>query len=163
VLTNSSRKNFTAEYADLQAAAAKLQLTLEQGDATKPGQIDTAINGFSANVQAILVTADPMFNDNRGKVVRLIKNRATAIPAIYQWRDFVTGGGLMSYGPSIADAYKTDGAYVGQILDGDSPKDMPVRLPSTYELVINLKTTNKMGFKIPTSMLMRATLVRRKG
>jgi putative ABC transport system substrate-binding protein len=160
VVTNSSRKNFANQIAELRAAAAKLGLTLEERDATRPADIDNAIDNFSAAVQSILVTADPLFNTRRKRVINRIK--AKGVPAIFQWRDFVTGGGLMSYGPSIAEAYKEAGTCVGQILDGDVPKNLPVKFPSVYELVINLKTARNMNFKIPVSMLTRATLVRRK-
>jgi ABC-type uncharacterized transport system substrate-binding protein len=160
MLVNPSRKNFTAELAQLEATRQKLGLLpFDRRDATTPGQIDNAIDGFTT-AQAILVTADPLFNTRRKKVINRIK--AKAVPAIYQWRDFVTGGGLMSYGPSIAEAYKEAGTCIGQILDGDVPRNLPVKFPSSYELVINLKTARSMNFKIPVSMLTRATLVRRK-
>jgi putative tryptophan/tyrosine transport system substrate-binding protein len=160
VLVNPSRRNFTAEFAQLEAARQNLGLSpFERRDATVPADIDNAINGFTA-AQSILVTADPLFNTRRKRVINRIK--AKGVPAIYQWRDFVTGGGLMSYGPSIAEAYKDAGTCVGQILDGDTPRNLPVKFPSSYELVINLKTARTMGFRIPVSMLTRATLVRRK-
>ena len=68
----------------------------------------------------------------------------------------------MSYGPSIDDAYKQAGVYASQILGGDKPQNLPVLLPSKYDLVINLKTANRLKLKIPTSMLTRAKLLRRK-
>ena len=68
----------------------------------------------------------------------------------------------MSYGPSIIDAYRSAGIYAAQIFDGTEPEDLPVLLPDSYELVINIKTANQMGFKIPISMLTRAVLLQRK-
>jgi putative ABC transport system substrate-binding protein len=91
-----------------------------------------------------------------------VKNRNPQVPAIYQWREFAEAGGLMSYGPSIIDAYQWAGVYAAQILDGAKPKDLPVLLPDRYELVINVKTANQMKFKIPISMLTRAVLLQRK-
>ncbi len=160
ILTNSSRLKFADQWAELQAAATRLGLTPIQGDATRPNQIDNAINGFPANTQAVLVTADALFNNERKKVVRLVNARG--LPAIYQWRDFAAGGGLMSYGPSIDEAYQQAGVYASQILGGDKPQNLPVMLPSKYDLVINLKTANKQNLKIPISMLTRAILLRRK-
>jgi len=160
VLTNNSRAKINDQFADLQAAANSLGLTLERASAITPGTIDNAINSFTAAVKAILITADPMFNSQRKKVVKAVK--AKAVPAIYQWREQVVSGGLMSYGPTITSAYQQAGTYAAQILDGDTPSIMPVLRPETYELVINVTTAHKMGFKIPISMLTRAVLLQRK-
>ncbi len=160
VLTNPSRLKFTEQMQELQAAAGRLGLTLVRGNATRPGQIDDAINGFPNTVQAILVTADALFNNERNKVTRLVRNKG--LPAIYQWREFAAAGGLMSYGPSIDDAYRQAGVYASQILGGDKPQNLPVLLPTKYDLVINLRAASRMNLKIPISMLTRAVLLRRK-
>jgi len=162
VLTNNSRYKFANQMADLNSAATATNLTLDPQNATKVGDIGNAIRNFAMDIKSILVTADPLFNNNRKKVVQAVKARNPQVPAIYQWREFPEAGGLMSYGPSITNAYHWAGIYAAQILDGNKPKDLPVMLPDSYELVININTLNQMKFRIPLSMLPRAILLQRK-
>ena len=79
-----------------------------------------------------------------------------AVPAIYQFRDYALAGGLMSYGASIAEVYQQVGIYVGRVLNGDKPRDMPVMLPAKFEMVINLKTAKVLGLDIPPQLLAQA-------
>jgi ABC-type uncharacterized transport system substrate-binding protein len=78
------------------------------------------------------------------------------VPAIFQWREFVQAGGLVSYGTSLADAHRQLGNYTGKILQGATPADLPVVQPTRFELFINLKTAQALGLKVPTSILLRA-------
>ena len=103
---------------------------------------------------AILVGADALFVNQREQLVAFASRHA--VPAIYQWREFVDSGGLISYGPSGSSVARQVGIYVGKILNGAKPADLPVQQPTKFELVINLKTANALGLSVPQSLVVRA-------
>jgi len=152
VLVNPHRPGLKDQQTNLQAAADKMKLKLEVMEAGAVGDLKTAFKGFAQRkVEALLVTADPFFNSRRAQVIALAAQHT--IPAIYQWRGQAVAGGLMSYGPSIAEAYHHAGIYVGRILKGAEPSALPVVHPTRFELVINLKTAESLGLEIRPELL----------
>jgi putative tryptophan/tyrosine transport system substrate-binding protein len=154
VLINPNRPGLETQLPELRAAADKMRLKLELQEATGDRDIDieVAFQGFaSQRVDALLVTADPMFNNRRAQVLALAARYS--LPAIYQWREFVTGGGLMSYGPSITEAYRQAGINAGLILKGAKPAEIPVVQPTRFQLVINRTTATQLGLTVPPALL----------
>jgi putative tryptophan/tyrosine transport system substrate-binding protein len=152
VLVNPKRPGLEDQSRDLQAAADTMNLKLEVQNAAAESEIDTAFESFiRLRVDGIIVTADPFFNNRREQVIALAT--AAKIPAIYQWREFVDAGGLMSYGPSITEAYRQAGIYTGSILKGAKPSDLPVVQPIRFQFVINRRTARQLGLAIPAKLL----------
>ena len=157
-LVNPNRPGVDANIKELQAAAQTMGLELIIQKVGASEGLDAAFAELAEKkIDALVVTADPFFNFRRTQVMALVQRYA--IPAVYQWREFVEEGGLMSYGPSIADAYHQSGVYAGRILKGAKPADLPVVQPTRFELVINLKTAKTLGLEISPQLLARANSV----
>jgi putative ABC transport system substrate-binding protein len=111
-------------------------------------------NSPSSDTGAVLVGADAFFNSRRDQIIGLVAH--LRLPAIYEVREFVAAGGLMSYGTSLADAYRQLGVYAGQILKGEKPAELPVVQPTRFELVFNMKAANELGLTVPRLLLAHA-------
>jgi putative ABC transport system substrate-binding protein len=145
---------------DTRDAARALGAQIHLLSAGSERAIDEAFVALAKlRVRALLVAASPLFNRQRRQLVNLAARYA--IPAMYEAREYVEAGGLMSYGASPADGYRQAGVYVGKILDGANPASLPVLQSDRYELMVNLRTASTLGVKIPQAVLMRADEVLR--
>jgi putative ABC transport system substrate-binding protein len=154
-LINANRPGVEAEEQDLLGAAKKagrqvVVLRTDDGPAIEAAFATLA----KRKVAGILVGADALFNNHRQQVVMLAARHAMA--GVYPWREYVAAGGLVSYGPNLSEGYRLSGLYVGRILKGEKPADLPVVQPTKFELAINLGTAKAFGLALPPSLLARA-------
>ena len=154
-LVNPTNPNADAHSSDLQAAARKLGIELHILHASSERDFDAVFTSLVRTRAGALVIGSDPFYVSRSKQLGALTARH-AVPAIYQFREFVEGGGLLSYGSSITDAYRLVGVYTGRILRGEKPADLPVQQSSKVELIINLKTAKALGLTTPLSLLGRA-------
>jgi putative tryptophan/tyrosine transport system substrate-binding protein len=155
VLVNPTNANAGNQSRELSGAARTLGLQLHILNASSERDFDAA---FAAVAQiragALLVASDPFFFARREKLVSLAAR--AAVPAIYEWREFAEAGGLVSYGTNLTNANRQAGIYVGRILNGAKPADLPVVQSTEFEFVINLKTAKALGLELPPMLLARA-------
>ena len=138
-----------------EVAARTLGVRLQVVEARGPENFDRAFSDMSrSRAGALTVLPGPMFSIERRRLVDLAAKHR--LPAVYPWREFVDAGGLMAYGPNVADLFRRAATYVDKILKGAKPADLPVEQPTTFELIINLKTAKVLGLTIPPSLLARA-------
>jgi putative ABC transport system substrate-binding protein len=156
ILVNPNFPGTAAEVAEGQAAERALGLELPIIHASNDDELEAAFADMEKQrLSALVVQADIFFTGQaRDEVVAQAARHA--IPAIYDWRETISVGGLMSYGTSLTDGYRHAGNYVGQILKGARPSDLPVPQPTKFDLVINLKTAKTLGLTVPPSLLARA-------
>jgi putative ABC transport system substrate-binding protein len=155
VLLNPNSAYTAPETSHVQTAALSAQVRLLLLTASSENEIGTVFgNLVQQSVGAIIVSADPFFTSHREQIVALAARNK--IPTIYQWRDFTEAGGLISYGADRVDIYRQTGIYVGRVLSGSKPADLPVMQPTKFELVLNLKTAKALGLTFPITLLGRA-------
>jgi putative tryptophan/tyrosine transport system substrate-binding protein len=163
VMVDPTNPDSDNELSDVQAGARKIGVQLNIVRASNEGEIEAAlarlaqVGAAQVGAQALLVAGSPFFVAERERIVTLAaRNR---LPAIYEAGSYVAVGGLMSYGPNIPDVYRQVGVYVGQILKGAKPSDLPVIQPTKLELIINLKAAKALGLEIPPMLLALANEV----
>jgi putative tryptophan/tyrosine transport system substrate-binding protein len=158
LLVNPTNPNHETQSRNLQAAALKLGLQPHFVNASTEGDFDGVFAQIrELRADALMISQDPFFNSQSGQLGALSVRHA--IPAIYVNREFAAAGGLISYGANRPDEWRQAGVYVGRILKGERPADLPVVQPTKFDLVINLKTARALGLDVPASVLARAAEV----
>ena len=154
-LANPKDPELAPQLARVKDAAQALGVKLVVVNANNPGEIEPAFAAFlQQGSRALMVASGPFFINQRDQVIAL--SALHTIPTSYSGMDSTAAGGLMSYGNNLADAYRRNAIYVGRILNGDKPGDLPVDRSTKFELVINLKTAKTLGLEVPPTLLARA-------
>jgi putative ABC transport system substrate-binding protein len=158
VLVNPTNNpaNVEVELRQAQAAANTLGLqTIHILQASTEADLDGVFSTLiGQRVGGLVITADTLFSGRSAELAALASRHS--VPTISPYREFVTAGGLMSYGGSVNELYRMVGAYTGRVLDGEKPDDLPVQQVTKVELTINLKTAKALGLTVPLSLLGRA-------
>jgi len=158
VLWSSSNKAASRFVNELRLAARKLGIALDVHHAKDRPQLDTALSAIgSSDVQGLVVTPSPFAASQRRRLVAFAAQQR--LPAIYFFASFANAGGLMTYGPDIADAYRRAAFLIDKVLKGAKPGDLPVERASKFELIVNLKAAQTIGLTIPPAFLLRADRV----
>jgi putative ABC transport system substrate-binding protein len=142
-------------FAAIQALASSLRVDVVPINMRDAGEIERAVENFARSPNGGLIpTASAAAVRYRDLIVGLVAQHR--LPAVYWERLFVTAGGLMSYGPDLADQFRQAASYVHRVLNGEKPADLPVQAPNKYQMVLNLKTAKALGLAVPQSLLARA-------
>jgi putative tryptophan/tyrosine transport system substrate-binding protein len=137
---------------DVKAAARTMDARIEVFNASTESEIDTAFAALSARrLGALLIANHPLFTTSRERIIALAARYA--VPTMYVEREFASTGGLIGYGTDLPEVYRLTGGYAGRILGGDKPADLPVLLPTKFEMIINLKTAKALGLDVPDKLL----------
>jgi putative tryptophan/tyrosine transport system substrate-binding protein len=145
----------TQQATELATAARSIGQPLTFSNASIDAELDTAFAALTQqHVPALLLAGDPFFDTRRSKIIAFAAQQK--LPAVYHFREYVVEGGLMSYGPSLSEAYRECGLYTARILKGAKPLDLPVMESDKFDLVINLKTAKTLGFEFPATFIARA-------
>jgi putative ABC transport system substrate-binding protein len=155
VLANLRNPSSAAEARETEAAGRVMALEIQVADARLPEQYPDSFEAITrAGAHAVFVTTDPILSSNRERILQLAARHR--LPAMYEWPEIVEAGGLLSYGPSLAEVSTRVAAYVDRILKGARPADLPVERPTRFELAVNLKTATALGITIPAAVVARA-------
>ena len=155
VVVNPNSPNAELQVNDIQIAARNVGQRVDILNASTIREIDAVFAKLTQmRVDALLIAADPIFFNRASQLVVLASRHA--IPTLYSRREFVALGGLMSYGSNGDEVARTAGVYAGRILKGEKPGDLPIQLPTKFELVINLSTARALDIDVPATLLARA-------
>jgi putative ABC transport system substrate-binding protein len=155
VLINPISPNAAPEIRGVHGAAQAMGLQVKTYNASTPSELNAAFVAIDGQrPDALFVAGDPFFVNQREELVALAAR--LGVPAAYSQRDYVVAGGLLSYGTNVANAYRQAGIYAGRVLKGAKPADLPVMRPTTFELVINLKTAKTLGLAVSNAMQLLA-------
>jgi putative ABC transport system substrate-binding protein len=155
LLVNADNAGSEIEVGDMAAVAEAAGLSLIPVKASAAIGLEAAFStAVAERADALLVSADPFLTIKRNSIVALATRHA--LPTAYPWREYVESGGLMSYGPSLMDAYYQIGMYAGRILHGERVGDLPVQLPLKFDLGVNLKTAKALNLTVPRVTLLAA-------
>jgi putative ABC transport system substrate-binding protein len=135
--------------ANVQQAARVKAVRLRVVKAGTESEIEAALSTVDAD--ALIIQSDPFFGSQRRQLASLVSRHA--IPAIYDWREFVSLGGLISYGTDLHDVYRQVGVYAGRLLSGEKPANLPLQQPTKFDLIINARTARTLGLTIPETLL----------
>ena len=154
-LANPTNPNSKIDERELDEAAKTLGQRVAILHAGSASECDAAFDSLTQQrISGLIIESDPFFNEMTGRLVALAARHS--VPVIFPRREFAAAGGLLSYGTSLTEAYREVGLYTAQILKGAKPADLPILLPTRFELVVNLVTAKVFGITIPTSILLRA-------
>jgi putative tryptophan/tyrosine transport system substrate-binding protein len=152
--SNPNNPTMAQQTKDMERATKTLGLRLDLVSASSQSEFDDVFATLvRQRTDALVPSADGLFISHRARLIALAERHA--LPAIYQARDFAAAGGLASYGSSFPHSFRQAGGYVGRILKGEKPSDLPVQQPAKFELVINLTTAKALGLEVPPTL--RAT------
>jgi putative ABC transport system substrate-binding protein len=155
ILRDSNSPGGIGQYAAIQAVAPSIGLEANPIEVRDANEIERAIAAFAGSANGgLIVTSSALAVAHRKLIVALAARHR--LPAVYAFRYYATSGGLISYGPDTTDPFRRAAGYIDRILKGEKPADLPVQLPTKYELVINIKTANALGLEVPPTLLARA-------
>jgi putative ABC transport system substrate-binding protein len=155
VLRDPGLASGPAQFAAIQSVAPSLGVELSPVNVRDVAEIERAIAAFARAANGgLIVTGSALVAVHRHRIIALAARHK--LPAVYPFRDMITAGGLISYGPDFLDQYRRAAGYVDRILKGEKPADLPVQAPTKYELVINMKTAKALGLDVPATVLARA-------
>jgi ABC-type uncharacterized transport system substrate-binding protein len=155
MIANSKNTADEADSKETQSAAIARGHVMRVVWASTEQDIDAAFGEISGQrPDALIISPDPFFNTQRDRIIA--STAGLSLPTMYSWREYVDANGLMSYGANLFDQYRLAGIYVGRILKGEKPVDLPVIQPTKFELVLNLKTARALGIDVPPMLIARA-------
>ena len=154
VLRDHTGSTGIGQFAAIQSVAPSLGMEVSAVNVRDVGEIERAVTALASSRGGLVLTGSAYAIVHRDLIVKLSARHK--VPTVYPWRIYVTKGGLISYGPDFSDQHRQAAGYVDRILKGEQPADLPVQVPTKYELVINLKTAKTIGLSMPPSVLARA-------